>query len=215
MKKNIVSRTLSVHKEHELLLKLEAAGLTDVLAQRIIDSRDNALAKRFIRLISDEPVEKILEQIGTVRVKGAANFVAREKFREGYTVDGVSIASLSGSFQMYFLDMIEFDADTIKLKIYKLLKAARDVSMEGERGIIPEIGSKHEILLTHFFHLLAHKQETKDFTGVVAYILGRSSKLYAVDADWHPGFGFGGWRIHATPITSKSLWNREIQVVSR
>lgn len=28
----IVSRTLSVHKEHEVLLKLEAAGLNDVLA---------------------------------------------------------------------------------------------------------------------------------------------------------------------------------------
>ena len=49
----IVSRTLSVHKEHEVLLKLESAGLCDTLAQRIIDSKDNDLAKKVVRLISN------------------------------------------------------------------------------------------------------------------------------------------------------------------
>jgi|SRR3989344_827495 len=36
---------ISVRKEHELLLKLEKAGLTDELAQRVISSKDNKLAK--------------------------------------------------------------------------------------------------------------------------------------------------------------------------
>ncbi len=51
---SIVSRTLSVHKEHEMLLKLEAAGLTDELAQRIINSKGNELATKVVELIQDD-----------------------------------------------------------------------------------------------------------------------------------------------------------------
>ena len=47
----MVSRTLSVHKEHELLLKLETAGLTDDFAQRVIDSKGNNLATKMVRMI--------------------------------------------------------------------------------------------------------------------------------------------------------------------
>lgn len=57
----MVSRTLSVHKEHELLLKLETAGLNDELAQRVIDSKGNDLAAKVVRLIQNgglEPVDK-------------------------------------------------------------------------------------------------------------------------------------------------------------
>lgn len=49
----IVSRTLSVHKEHEVLLKLEAAGLNDGLAQKVIDSKGNDLAAKVVRLIQN------------------------------------------------------------------------------------------------------------------------------------------------------------------
>jgi hypothetical protein len=52
--KSIVSRTLLVHKEHELLLKLEAAGLTDDLAQKVIDSKGNKLAMEIVGLISGQ-----------------------------------------------------------------------------------------------------------------------------------------------------------------
>lgn len=53
----IVSRTLSVHKEHELLLKLENAGLTDKLAQRVIDSKDNDLAIKLVLLIEHDQIQ--------------------------------------------------------------------------------------------------------------------------------------------------------------
>mgnify|MGYP001611196553 FL=1 len=49
----MMSRTLSVHKEHEVLLKLETAGLTDELAQRVIDSKGNDLAIKVVRLIQN------------------------------------------------------------------------------------------------------------------------------------------------------------------
>ena len=51
--KTIVSRTLSVHKEHELLLKLETAGLNDEDAQRVIDSEGNDLATKVVGLIQN------------------------------------------------------------------------------------------------------------------------------------------------------------------
>lgn len=48
---NIVSRNLSVHKEHEILLKLEAAGFGDPEAQAIIESQGNELAKKVVAYI--------------------------------------------------------------------------------------------------------------------------------------------------------------------
>jgi hypothetical protein len=42
-----------VHKEHEVLLKLEAAGLNDELAQKVIDSKGNDLATKVMRLIQN------------------------------------------------------------------------------------------------------------------------------------------------------------------
>lgn len=213
--KHIVSRTLSVHKEHEVLLKLEAAGLNDAIAQRVIDSPGNILAKRLVLLIADEPKETILEQIGIVKVKGAAEFVAKEKFREGYTADGVSVAQLDEGFKASYLNMRELDIEQGQLKIYRLKRAARDSSMEGEAGIVSELSpNKSQVTLTYFFQLLAHKQQTKDFTGVVAYIWNPRSQFRAVDADWHAIFGFGGWDIGEHSILSKTRWNRGTQIVS-
>jgi len=49
--KPIVSRSLSVHVEHELLLRLEKAGLDRLGAQMIIGSKNNELAKKVVAYI--------------------------------------------------------------------------------------------------------------------------------------------------------------------
>ena len=49
-------RILSVHKEHEFLLKIEAAGLTDDIAQKVIGSKDNELARKVVNFIQCEGV---------------------------------------------------------------------------------------------------------------------------------------------------------------
>ena len=60
---NIVSQNrLSVHKQHEVLLKLEAAGLTDTLAQKLVDSRDNDLGTRVVRFIENGGIEPSVSQ---------------------------------------------------------------------------------------------------------------------------------------------------------
>lgn len=58
----IVSRTLSVHQEHEVLLKLEVAGLNDDLAQKVIGSKDNELAIKAVRFIRNGGFEATTSQ---------------------------------------------------------------------------------------------------------------------------------------------------------
>lgn len=56
---NIARRTLSVHQEHELLLKLESAGLDAELAQKVIEAQGNKLAQKLVnRLRNGQPQQK-------------------------------------------------------------------------------------------------------------------------------------------------------------
>lgn len=74
----IVSRTLSVHNEHELLLKLEAAGLDDVLAQRVISSKGNDLAGKVVRLIQNGGLEPSVSQKRAREIMGQDYFGVEE-----------------------------------------------------------------------------------------------------------------------------------------
>lgn len=79
--KNIVSRTLSVHKEHEVLLKFEAAGLTDKLAQKVIDSKGNDLAMKVVRLIANGGFEATTPQKRAREIMGRNFFGIEEATR--------------------------------------------------------------------------------------------------------------------------------------
>lgn len=70
----MVSRTLSVHKEHEVLLKLETAGLTDELAQRVVDSKGNDLAAKVVRLIQNGGFEATTSQKRAREIMGRNMF---------------------------------------------------------------------------------------------------------------------------------------------
>jgi len=76
---NIMSRTLSVHNEHELLLKLEKAGITEVLATKVITSKDNELAKKLIRLIQNGGFDPSTSQKRAREVMGAKNVFGIEE----------------------------------------------------------------------------------------------------------------------------------------
>ena len=77
----MVSRTLSIHQEHELLLKLEAAGLTGQLAQRVIDAKDNTLAVRIIQLIGD--IGPQVRLVKTLKVTCPGNATASQLIAQG------------------------------------------------------------------------------------------------------------------------------------
>jgi hypothetical protein len=77
----IVSHTLSVHQEHEVLLKLEAAGLTDDLAQRVIDSKGNDLATKVVRLIQNGGFEATTSQKRAREIMGRNMFGIEEAIK--------------------------------------------------------------------------------------------------------------------------------------
>ncbi|MBT9171597.1 MAG: hypothetical protein DDT18_01981 [Actinobacteria bacterium] len=81
METTMVSRTLSVHKEHELLLKLETAGLSDELAQRVIDSKGNDLAIKVVRLIQNGGFEATTNQKRAREIMGKNFFGVEEAIK--------------------------------------------------------------------------------------------------------------------------------------
>lgn len=93
----IVSRTLSVHQEHELLLKLETAGLTDKLAQGVIDSKGNDLAAKVVRLIQNESFEPTMSQKRAREITGRNIFGVEEAIRHFWiNPSEQQLAALSG-----------------------------------------------------------------------------------------------------------------------
>lgn len=92
---SIVSRTLSVHKEHEVLLKLEAAGLDEELAQKLIESKDNYLATKVVRMIRGEAFNPWVSQELSVpdlfaSLRADEEVWSRRKYPESYTLKGVT-----------------------------------------------------------------------------------------------------------------------------
>jgi len=91
-----VSHTLSVHKEHEVLLKLEAAGLDDNLAQKVIDSKDNDLAAKVIRLIQNGGFEATTSQKRAREIMGTNMFGVEEAIRHfGVNPSKAQLAALA------------------------------------------------------------------------------------------------------------------------
>jgi hypothetical protein len=92
----MVSRTLSVHKEHELLLKLETAGLSDELAQRVIDSKGNDLATKVVRLIQNGGFEATTSQKRAREIMGRSFFGVEEAIKHfGVNPTRQQLAALS------------------------------------------------------------------------------------------------------------------------
>jgi len=70
-----------VHKEHELLLKLETAGLNEELAQRVIDSKGNDLATKVVRLIQNGGFEPTTSRKRAREIMGKNFFGVEETIR--------------------------------------------------------------------------------------------------------------------------------------
>ena len=156
--------------------------------------------------------EKLLEFVSTMQIEAIDRFVAREKFQEGKTIDGVTIAWLGPNFKKHYLGKVEGVCQAAELKLYKLLTSATDLPREDRPGIIPELAGRHEIKLGQFHRILAHKQRTKDFTWIVAYIIGEDGcVLGAVSAGWDDD----GWYIEADSVARPGPWSVGYEIVSR
>jgi len=79
-------RTLSVHNEHEFLLKMEKAGLDDNLAQRVVQSKGNELAMKVVRLIRNKGFEPITGQKRAREIMGK-NFSGVEEVVKHFDIN--------------------------------------------------------------------------------------------------------------------------------
>ena len=76
----IVSQKMSRGQGNELLNALEAAGLTGVFAQKVVDSKDNDLAMKVVQLIQDGGFEPSTSQ-SRARATGIPVFGVEEAIR--------------------------------------------------------------------------------------------------------------------------------------
>lgn len=83
---DIVSRSLSVHKEHEVLLKLEAAGFGNSEAQAIIESKGNELAIKTVAYIRQGGYEATISQKRARKIMGT-NFLGIVEVRACFGVE--------------------------------------------------------------------------------------------------------------------------------
>ena len=94
--KPMVSRILSVHKEHELLLKLETAGLSEEFAQKVIDSKGNELAAKVVKFIQNGGFEPTTSQKRAREVMGRNFFGIEEAIKHfGVNPSRQQLAALS------------------------------------------------------------------------------------------------------------------------
>jgi len=89
-------RTISVHNEHEFLLKMEKAGLNDELAQKVIDSKGNDLATKVVRLIENGGFEPSTSQKRAREIMGRNFFGIEEAIKHfGVNPSRAQTATLS------------------------------------------------------------------------------------------------------------------------
>ena len=125
-------RTVSVHTEHELLLKLEKAGLNQALAQKVTDSKDNELAKKVVSLIFNGGFEPSTSQKRAREIMGKNMFGVEEAIK----YFGVNPSKQ----QLAFLADIPFTEETLlACKDTHILVAVFPMSILDIRGKVADI----------------------------------------------------------------------------
>lgn len=213
----MVSRTLSVHKEHEFLLKLEVAGLNDDLAQKVIDSRGNKLARRVVGLIGGEkpketqstPPYHILRPVAPTVQPATYSFRADETFFAKNAK--VKIVYRGGDFAKWFRGKEE-SVFVRELEPFMLVKSASD------HEIIADLGGdeKAEVALSEIWRLMERQPNGEkgkllvNQWANVFYCKDVSMALRAVFVYWNGD----GWCVDASSVDGRG-WNVGYQVFSR
>lgn len=191
--KNIVSRTLSVHKEHELLLKLETAGLDNNLAQLIIDSRNNKIALKIINLLQSEVITqtsaqaKLLKPVDKIIFEGTKKFEANQYFTKKNS-DGVKFSYVDHDFDFHLRNKIEQNVKTTTLKAFMLKK---DMSYP---ETMATLGPEIETTLYCLWNLL--KQQPRGEKGTLLtngernyfFIRDMRERLLVLSVSWSSGW---------------------------
>ncbi len=107
----MVSRTLSVHNEHEFLLKMEKAGLSEELAQKVIDSKHNELAQKVVRFIQNGGFEPTTSQKHAREIM-SHNFFGIEEAIQHFGVNPIRQQTLALSEISFSEEVLQKAKDT-------------------------------------------------------------------------------------------------------
>lgn len=209
-------RPLSVHKQHEFLLKMEKAGLNEKLMQEIIESKNNTVAIKMMDIAcSFLAVERLknLTLIADVPVK--TNLFIRDLllFSEG---------SVKVSFYEDFIGKVfrqvpyKINPFNGRLRRTRLTKDMRDCE------ILKELGDPKPFSVSEFaaiiYDLLSRQQNEGgkdllgDGMGNIFYIELKDGTMLSLLVDWK-----AGWHIDAFDVDFKSdkHWVEGTDIFSR
>ena len=155
--------------------------------------------------------EKLSKFLFSFTTEAVVEFVAEENFVDSKTVKGVSFWSPSShsDFDDDYLEKIEEDVEVAELKVHKLLISARYFPTKDERGIMPKLAGRHEVMLCQFHQLLAYKQQAKDFASVIARSIDSDGTLTILNANWFNGHG---WNISSDSVADADMFRAGTQV---
>ncbi|MCX6785695.1 MAG: hypothetical protein NTZ18_02470 [Candidatus Komeilibacteria bacterium] len=128
---------MSVHKEHEFLLRLEQAGFNEGLAQKVVDAPNNRLAKEMVKLVLGGGLESSSAQVRAREIMGANFFGIEEAVKHfGVNPSEQQLASLAN---------IPFSAAVLEAcQNTHLLVAVFPLSIVGIRGKV-----EHKLFCSH------------------------------------------------------------------
>ncbi len=161
----IVSHTLSVHKEHEFLVKLETAGLTNVLAQKVIDSKGNDLGAKVVRLIENGGFEPSTSQKRAREIMGSNIFGIEEAIKHF----GVNPSKQ----QLAYLTEVPWGEEILEShKNTHVLVAVFPMSILDIRGKV-----EHNLFYSHEDHSWYNKQAFAKDKGKIGWHLVRKTPV--------------------------------------
>ena len=216
-----MSRILSISQEHELLQKLESAGLNSEVAQAVITSKGNNLAKKVVEFLKNELkiVEKVLQFLSFICV---VKIQPVPKFRVG-----VFFKHREGNIPMYFGDNfktwilekskdLELSLETeTELSKFKLIKNAWDSEIQSDFDQKPIIPVKIFLPLLKVLIEAQPKGEEKEdgldnsgysnIFNVDLTEINPSLGVVAVDVGWDGG----EWNLNAFSLDYNFRWNAD------
>ena len=140
-------------------------------------------------------MSELLEYLSPVALPALARFSVLETFREGETIDGITIGWVGEDFLAHLFDKIEDPVPAIELHLHKLRKSVSD------RPIMALLGEESGVEITagQFWENLKTANHTHWYVG---YVRGKGGLLRGVHAGWM----FGGLHVESGPLNRSHGW---------
>lgn len=183
--------------------------LTELLTQLSGERADEVLNR--LNMMLKSVVKKLLKHVGDIALGSVETFDASKKFTKDNTK--VKFCGFGGNFSTNFGTKVENNVGAEAISVYRLEQLARDPE------IMTELGTEKRIITLGQFYgaIEAQGQGQKGLLltngyANIAYIEDVNGVVWAVDAVWYAGYG---WGVGAGSVDDPSPWVGGFQALSR